>query len=101
MCIKILTKTLLYNTIFSTEFPYLGRKTLATGYILFVPRRDAEFMLLRTLIAHLVVLKELHAAHTVSKPETDQLHTQEDLNSSIYAHALINLNSTHNDHNIS
>lgn len=36
----------------------------------------------------------------MSKLETDQLHTQEDLNSSIYAHALINLNSTHNDHNI-
>lgn len=38
--------------------------------------------------------KELHAAHTVPK-ETDHLHVQEDLNSTIYAHALINLNSTH------
>lgn len=43
--------------------------------------------------------KELHAAHTVPKSETDHLHVQEDLNSTIYAHALINLNSTHNDCN--
>lgn len=56
-------------------------------------------MLLRTLIARLKK-KELHAAHTVPKPETDNLHIQEDLNSTLYAHVLINLNSTHNDCNI-
>lgn len=44
--------------------------------------------------------KKPHAAHTVPKSETDHLHVQEDLNSTIYAHALINLNSTHDQRSI-
>lgn len=72
-------------------------------YTLFVLRRKrAEFTILarRTLIAHLEKKKKQHAAHTVPKPATNHLYVQEDLNSTIYAHALINLNSTHNDCNV-
>ncbi|KAL0112263.1 hypothetical protein PUN28_011960 [Cardiocondyla obscurior] len=98
---KKIARKLCYNDP-AIGFSYLSRKTLATAtrYLYFGENLPNLRFLLRTLIAHLEEKKN-GTQHTQYLNQQQIIYTfRKTLNSTIYAHALINLNSMHNDCNV-